>query len=471
MILFDKKNLIMMADGTEKPITELQLEDEVRGYDGKVNTVQGILVTNNYTSLWNVNGDIIVSAEQPFMSVDENKWHSISSKATAISHPYLECTSIDKDTGFKNGQGIISVQSHMSEDARCIMIELDGDHTFIVNTYVLHNGGGGSRGGGNTTTVQKSEPPAYLQPYLTDIAKQAQNIYAKNRNTPSYTGDFLADPNANQQGAVQGQLDLAQNLQDSGFGSDTMAVAQNQTNKLMSDYYTSAARNTFDTQNLATPELVDSYLKPVERNLTENILPALESDAITQGAYGGSRYAQEQTKAVRDNFTEKAADIATQIGYGDAVRRDDQEFQNFAMNQELMPELLKMEQAAAAITPELTNAAISQQLMPIQLQGQAGTQLQAYTQAEMDDLYQQYLYEMQYPWMGLDNYASIVSGVPGGGTATTQSLGGGSGGWGSGALSGGLGGLGTAAAFGLSMTNPVTAGLGLGGAILGGLFS
>ena len=55
-----------------------------------------------------------------------------------------------------------------------------------------------SGGGGNTTTVQKSDPPAYLQPFLTDIA---QTAYRNSQTPPAYY------PGATFLGPTQGQLD------------------------------------------------------------------------------------------------------------------------------------------------------------------------------------------------------------------------------------------------------------------------
>jgi hypothetical protein len=55
-----------------------------------------------------------------------------------------------------------------------------------------------SGGGGNTTTVQKSDPPAYLQPFLTDIA---QTAYRNSQTPPAFF------PGATFLGPTQGQLD------------------------------------------------------------------------------------------------------------------------------------------------------------------------------------------------------------------------------------------------------------------------
>jgi hypothetical protein len=55
-----------------------------------------------------------------------------------------------------------------------------------------------SQGGGQQTTVQKSDPPAYLQPFLTDIA---QTAYRNSQTPPAFF------PGATFLGPTQGQID------------------------------------------------------------------------------------------------------------------------------------------------------------------------------------------------------------------------------------------------------------------------
>lgn len=330
---------------------------------------------------------------------------------------------------------------------------------------------GGSSSGTTSggTTIQKTEPPAYLQPYLTDIASKAQAAYGQ-VPTGGFSGQLVATPTPGQLSAVDAQKTIAQNLTNSGFGNTTMDAANSQAQKLASGFYTAPLNNTFNPTALDTTAITNASIAPVLDKLQNTIIPTLQSNAISSGAYGGSRYFADMGQQINDNFTKEAANIAAQLGYGEQVRQQDQAFKGWQTNQQLSPELFKAEQAAALATPELTNSGVQQLLTPSSILNQAGTQEQLWNQDQLDQAYQQYLLDVAGPFAGLDQYASIVGGMPTGSTTTSTStaprtnssfL--------SGALGGGLGGYGLASA--LSLSNPWTAGLALGGGLLGGLLS
>lgn len=67
-----------------------------------------------------------------------------------------------------------------------------------------------SDGGGNTTTVQKSDPPAYVQPFLTDIAQTAY----RNAQSPAgfYPGPTFLGPTSGQLDAYGQQFDYANSV-------------------------------------------------------------------------------------------------------------------------------------------------------------------------------------------------------------------------------------------------------------------
>lgn len=90
-----------------------------------------------------------------------------------------------------------------------------------------------SGGGGNTTTVQKSDPPAYIQPFLTDIAQTAY----RNSQTPAgfFPGPTFLGPTQGQLDAFGQQFDYADSVfggqQAPKFGDATGALTQNLTGK------------------------------------------------------------------------------------------------------------------------------------------------------------------------------------------------------------------------------------------------
>src|SRR5687767_9908278 len=86
-----------------------------------------------------------------------------------------------------------------------------------------------SGGGGNTTQVQKSDPPAYLQPFLTDIA---QTAYRNWQTPPAYfPGATFLGPTEGQIGAFGQQFDYSNSVFGGAnapkFGDATNALQQN----------------------------------------------------------------------------------------------------------------------------------------------------------------------------------------------------------------------------------------------------
>ena len=86
-----------------------------------------------------------------------------------------------------------------------------------------------SGGGGKQTTVQKSDPPAYLQPFLTDIAQTA----FRNSQTPPafFPGPTFLGPTSGQLDAFKQQFDYTNSVfggqQAPKFGDATNALTQN----------------------------------------------------------------------------------------------------------------------------------------------------------------------------------------------------------------------------------------------------
>lgn len=320
-------------------------------------------------------------------------------------------------------------------------------------------------GGGGSTKVS-NEPPKYAKPYLEQIAKAAQSAYGKARNQANNVPtDLIADPTQAQTDAINMQKNIGYGL--TNMGQAAGQIADQQINKVLSGAYTAPANDQFTPTNLATDAAINAAIDPVKRNLNENILPSLASKAIQDGAYGGSRYFTDMGKQVNDNFTREAANIAATMQYNEGVRQEGQKFDSWATNKALLPELLKLEQTAALTAPELQNTSVTQSLLPSQILNQAGTQEQINAQDRLDELYQLWELNTKAPFVGLDQYMSLISGATPGGTSTTTS-GKGGGNFMSGALGGATTGFGAAQA--LSLSNPWTAGLVIGGGLLGGLF-
>lgn len=468
-MLIENKSKVTVEGKGLIDLGQVVIGDRVLGKEG-YNTVLGVRHSTVYPSLWGLDDFVTLTVEQPVLGYD-GEWYAVNKSASQNVHPYLSVKQLKQGTSLWHKDGLVVADNLIgfpeTPNVFCVELELDGDHTFVVNNLCFHNKGGGGSSG-STTTIQKTDPPAYLQPYLTDIAEQAQTAY---NAVPKggFSGQLVASPTTAQSQALAAQKGIAGSL--ANFGQPTLALSNDLATKSQSGYYTQPGGQSFTPTNIGTEAAVNAYLSPVKQQLTNEILPNLASNAIQQGAYGGSRYYTEMGNQIDQNYTQKAADIAAQIGYGEQVRQQDQIFQDAQKRLELMPELFKLEQTAALSAPGIADAGVSQLLTPSSILASAGQAEQLFNQDVLDEAYQQYLLDIAGPFAGLDQYASIVSGTPFGGTSTGTTTGAKPSG-GSSFLSGALGG-GTMA-YGLASAIPslgfLGGPIGIGaGAILGGL--
>lgn len=477
MLLVGAGNKVRLANGKALEVEKLKPGDKVQG-QSQVNTVKTAGHLTVITPIWQVNGNLTVTADQ-LLRTESGAWAAVSPHWAKLENPGVDwITHLQLDQPLLAEEGIekdIYVDSlneySSGRENTCIELELDGDHTFFCNGYLLHNKGGGGGGSTGGTTVSTYQPPAYLEPYLTDIASSAQAAY---QQVPQggFSGQLVARPTTAQTQALDAQKAVAANPALGQFGTAATTVANDLANKVTSGAYTAPLNNTFAPVNLATQDAVNAYLDPVQRRLQNEIVPQLQSQAIAQGAYGGARYNTALAETVNDNFTREAANISAQLGYGEAVRGQDQAFQAWQTNQNLAPELFRTEQTAALGLPSIQQGATQALLTPSSILSGAGMTEQLNEQDLLDEAYNQYLLSLQTPFAGLDQYSSIIAGAPSGGTSTATSTGPRASTGSSviaGALGGGLG------AYGLSQAFPAAlGGLGgsagiAGGAILGGL--
>lgn len=315
------------------------------------------------------------------------------------------------------------------------------------------SGGGGS----STQTVQqKADPWKGLQPYLTDLYSKAGAQAGVNQ--PFYPGRTYPGLNPAQIGGMQGQLGYAQNV----FAPGTQQY-QNFLQQMMEAPNTAA-------QNPAVQNMINAQGQTITDQLTRNWLPQIRSGAVGAGQYGGSRQGIAEGLAMGEASKALSSSAAqTQLGaYEQAVRQQ-------MMGSSAYPGALNMG------------------YQPSELLGKQGDVLQQQEAQRLAEEQSRFAWPYTQPWNNLQQYSSILGGVPLGaaGTSTSKTSGGGSGVGGalSGALSGGLlgasafpmltgaslmgapvFGAGGAAMAGAAL-NPAAWPFLLGGALLGGVLS
>jgi hypothetical protein len=292
-------------------------------------------------------------------------------------------------------------------------------------------------GGGGTNTVQKADPWAGQQPYLTDLYRQAQTQYQAGPQQ-FYPGRTYAEasPTVYQAEELQRQAALAQ----AGLGLGSIVPGFQQA--LMSP-----------AQRFQDPMLQESLaanLRPIEET-GSRLLQQARRGATQAGQLGGTRQAILESEVIKD-ITQKQADVASKM-YGDVYG-----------------DVLRTQAATLGLAPSIMGTFAQ----PAATLAQVGAAETARAQQPITEAMQRFAFEQEAPGKALTQYGNIVAGSILPPTTTTTGpgaqgpgvLGGALGGAGLGYLAGGMAGYAVpASATGLAAINPYIA----GGAVLGGL--
>jgi hypothetical protein len=358
-------------------------------------------------------------------------------------------------------------------------------------------------------TVSTSEPWKGVQPYLTGaegkpgIFPEAANLFQQggmNSNMQSAVDEYskglinrTQDPRlANFDSAPYEMMNFGRNLGNGGMDTNFGRVKDISTPSVGLTQ-ARASQGVLDPTNslksLLSGQVANPYLDQqaqamtanLTRNLNENVMPGIRSEALASGQYGGSRQGIAEGLAASRLNQDLAPALTNLYGgafenaqnrmFGTATGLNEQAVNNatnnanrqFAGNQfNADLGLRNNEQQIGQNTQNLSN-----RMQGANLANNAMGMLNNFN-AMQDNSFDRYMNTQQMPqninWNNLNQYAGIIS--PGSGMGGTQSQTN-TKNVGAGALGGALGGAGIASM--LSLSNPATAGLaGLGA--LAGLF-
>ena len=283
-------------------------------------------------------------------------------------------------------------------------------------------GSGGSAPSATSQTVTNTSIPDYAKPYVETMLGKTQALTDINQNPyQTYGGQRIAEFSPLQQQAFSNvanmqtapQLGQATNLAGiSGIGSlgtaNQMAGAGNQYNQM--------ATNPYATQAFMNPYL-NASLQPqlAEIGRQYDITGQQEkSQATGQGAFGGNRQALMQAENARNKNT--AMNTAIGQGYNNAFNQA-QQAQQFGANlglQGLQGALSGYGQAGAAAGTlgQLGQTEFGQQQGINTAQQQVGAVQQAQAQQNLDQGYQDFLKQQNYPYQQLAFMSDMTRGLP-----------------------------------------------------------
>ena len=286
--------------------------------------------------------------------------------------------------------------------------------------------GGGGDSAKTQTVTQQNNPPAYLAPYLTDIAKRSSAAYAdflkKGYNMP-YSGPRSAGQNSFDTKAQTSALSALP-----GFATapqQTYDLGQFFSNKVNSGAYQKPGDMAFNSgDNESTNAAVMASVKPILQDFQENIIPSLQSKAITSGALHGGKQADIVGRAARDTQN-TIGDLAAKISYQDFAARRQIDQADLSQRRALMPTLNAQEMQAGGMVPGLNSQAFAQALQPSSIYSTAADQTRGFAQQGINDKMTQYNELVNSPFAGLGPYAGLVQGtaLPGTGTSATNTMG------------------------------------------------
>lgn len=289
----------------------------------------------------------------------------------------------------------------------------------LMDQFTFWGGGKGKQSGGGAPTQQtvtQTNIPEYARPYveqmlgktsaLTDLSQNPYQVYQGQRSAGFSPMQQQAFENVQNQQVAQ-QIGAGSSLAGSaglaslGAGQQyaQMATDPNAMKSYMSPYI----QNVLDTQKA---EAIRDYQKNLQTQ---------QAQAVGQGAYGGSRQAILEAEGARNLGTQLGNIEAT--GLQNAFQQA-QQAQQFGANLGLQG-AGQATQAAGAMG-QLGQTQFGQQQAITQGLQQAGQQQQALAQEQLNQQYQNFLDQQNYPYKQIGFMSDVLHGLPLG--QSTQSM-------------------------------------------------
>ena len=307
-----------------------------------------------------------------------------------------------------------------------------------------------SGGGGSSTTVQKSDPWAGQQPYLSDVFSGAQGTYNQYAGNPASSVAGFTPMQQQAMGLTQGVA----NGTNFGNASGVNNAAGNYTTNLLNGNYLNSNPGNASFSKFANGEMLNNpYMSGMANAAADSITRAYQNATAPQTASAFAGSGRYGSGAYQNAVSQNQQDLATQLGnsmnnlYGGMYQSNMgnmlQGAQGLSQNYNTAAQ---QQLAGAANAPNVVNSvngAISN------LYNMGGNQ-QALQQQQINA-----------PWQLLNNYSNLIQGQYGGNMTTNtpyytnQAMG---------ALGGAMGG----AALGSMMSSGSSMGTGVGAAA-GGL--
>lgn len=269
-------------------------------------------------------------------------------------------------------------------------------------------GGGGGGSAPSSQRVEQTSIPSYAQPYvenmlgqaaaLTDINQNPYEVYGGQRLagfTPMQAQAFQQTANQRVAGQLGQATGLAGQIGAAGLGAGQAYGQMATSPQSMQAYMSPYMQNVVDYQK---SEAMRDYGKQ---------LPAMQAQAVGQGAFGGNRLALQQAEAQR-NLNQQLQGIQA-TGSQDAFRQA-QQAQQFQAG--LGMQGLGLAGQAASTLGALGQTQFGQETAITDAMARSGALQQALRQQGLDIGYQDFLKQRNYPYQQLAFMSDMFRGLP-----------------------------------------------------------
>lgn len=263
-------------------------------------------------------------------------------------------------------------------------------------------GGGSGGGGGSSQQTQTTELPEWARPYAKDILAKGQALTDTSQNPyQTYNAPRIAGFSPMQEQSFQGAANLAPS--QAGTAGQFLAAgagvgAMNQ--GVFGGREAAQYMNPYLQQSLA-PQIELMQRQQAQQGAQ------MAGQATQAGAFGGSRFGLAQAQQNLNNQLAQQNLIGQ--GYNTAYQ---QAAQQYNADQARRLQGFQTGLQAAGTLGQLGAQEFGQQQSAIGLQNQLGAQQQALQQQGLDQAYQEFLNQQNYPYKQLGFMSDLLRGTP-----------------------------------------------------------
>lgn len=259
--------------------------------------------------------------------------------------------------------------------------------------------------------TQTATPWAPAQPGLANLAQLTNQAMLQAQAVPKYTGDFVALPGQLQQAVipalqaagaqagalipqVQGTINDRLWTQPSFAGSPSLAAG-------------TQTFGSYDASQVAP--VVQAAIAPYLRQLTEQILPSIQSAGIESGAYSSDRALGVAPQTALRDTSRMASEVAAGIAFQDFLANQQRQQQAYQMSTQRGLGEADVLSSRLGMYPELIDTVMRLSTGQADIATQAAAYDAAMRQAAINNSLAQDTYNVQAPYRGLDMAANIFN--------------------------------------------------------------